>query len=49
MVDAYVDAQLFDFDMSPDLSMRVQPAVVREQQTGLAAVSSYGLQLCFTF
>lgn len=25
MLDAYVDAQLYDFDMSPDLSMRVTP------------------------
>lgn len=25
MIDAYVDAQLFDFDVSPDLSMRVEP------------------------
>lgn len=27
MLDAYVDAHLFDFDISPDLSMRVEPAV----------------------
>lgn len=27
ILDAYVDAQLFDFDISPDLSMRVEPAV----------------------
>jgi hypothetical protein len=25
LIDAYVDAQLFDFDISPDLSMRVEP------------------------
>ena len=28
MIDAYVDAQLYDFDMSPDLSMRVVPVVM---------------------
>jgi len=27
MIDAYVDAQLFDFDISPDLSLRVEPAI----------------------
>ncbi|MDD4659742.1 MAG: DUF5683 domain-containing protein [Massilibacteroides sp.] len=27
MLDAYVDAHLFDFDISPDLSMRVEPIV----------------------
>ncbi len=49
MVDAYVDAQLFDFNMSTDLSMRVAPAVLREQQSGMLAASSYGLQLSFNF
>lgn len=27
MLDAYVDAHLFDFDISPDLSMRLEPAI----------------------
>ena len=27
IIDAYVDAQLFDLDISPDLSMRVEPVV----------------------
>lgn len=29
MIDAYVDAQLFQFDISPDLSLRVEPTVVK--------------------
>ena len=49
MVDAYVDAQLFDFDMSTDLSMQLAPAVLREPKTGISAASSYGLQLSFNF
>lgn len=28
MIDAYVDAHLFDFDISPDLSLKVEPAVM---------------------
>ena len=28
LVDAYVDAQLFDFDISPDLTMHVTPALL---------------------
>lgn len=27
IIDAYVDAQLFDFDITPNLSMRVEPVV----------------------
>jgi len=31
IVDAYVDAQLYDFDISPDLSMRVVPALMENR------------------
>jgi hypothetical protein len=49
MVDAYVDAQLFDFDMSPDLSMRVEPAMMREGYAAFSGSSSYGVQFSFNF
>lgn len=29
IIDAYVDAELFDFDISPDLSLRVEPANIK--------------------
>ena len=32
IVDAYVDAELSNFDISPDLSMGVEPAVIHNQQ-----------------
>ncbi|HHU97813.1 MAG: DUF5683 domain-containing protein [Bacteroidota bacterium] len=48
IVDAYVDSQLFDFDMSPDLSMRVEPAIFRDDLSAISG-SSYGLQWSFRF
>lgn len=30
LVDAFVDAELFDFDISPDLSMQVEPAIYHD-------------------
>lgn len=48
IVDAYVDAQLFDFDMSPDLSMRVEPAILKDDHSRYMR-SSYGLQWSFNF
>lgn len=49
MVDAYVDAQLFDFDMSPDLSMRVEPVILKEGSPGYLGNSSYGVQWSIHF
>jgi hypothetical protein len=34
VIDAYVDAQLADFDISTDLSMKVRPKLDFEQHTG---------------
>ncbi len=30
LIDAYVDAQLFDFDVSPDLTMNVEPTIYND-------------------
>ena len=45
IVDAYVDAQLYDFDISPDLSMRFQPALL-ENENGFT--NAIGMQFSFT-
>lgn len=46
ILDAYVDAQLFDFDISPDLSMRVEPTVTpRTTYTP----QTYGVNCSITF
>jgi len=46
MIDAYVDAHLFDFDISPDLSMRVEPMVINP---GVASSRSVGVQWSINF
>lgn len=46
IIDAYVDAQLFDFDISPDLSMHWEPSVT--PQTAYSS-RSYGLNCSFKF
>lgn len=46
MIDAYVDAQLFDFDISPDLSMRVEPVVTPKTSF---SQRSYGLNCSIKF
>lgn len=48
VVDAYVDAELSNFDITPDLSMRVEPAVIDNQMTG-SSKRSVGLQCSFRF
>lgn len=46
IIDAYVDAQLFDFDISPDLSMHWAPSVT--PQTAYSS-RSYGLNCSIKF
>ncbi len=47
MLDAYVDAELFTFDISPDLSMRVTPSVALP--TPLIPSYQMGVACSFTF
>ena len=46
MVDAYVDASLSHFDISPDLSIDWAPAVMRDGRNSLPSI---GLQMAFNF
>lgn len=46
IVDAYVDAQLFDFDMSQDLSFRVEPVIIPKTKF---SSNSLGLYCSITF
>ena len=44
--DSYIDAQMFDFDLSPDLSFRVTPEFRPETIT---SSRSFGLNFCMNF
>ena len=46
VADTYVDAQMFDFDVSPDLSFQVTPVFTPENITGSR---SFGINICMTF
>ena len=46
VADAYVDAQMFDFDVSPDLSFHVTPLFLPET---LCHSRSYGITICMNF
>jgi len=52
IIDAYVDAELSNFDITPDLSMRVEPTVInnsgRNSYVGTKS-NAVGLQCSFTF
>ncbi|MBQ4367608.1 MAG: hypothetical protein II786_05970, partial [Muribaculaceae bacterium] len=47
VVDAYVDASLAHFDISPDLSMQVRPAVMSTPE--VTRTPSVGLQCALNF
>lgn len=49
VIDAYVDAELSNFDITPDLSMRIEPAVINNQFSSGTSNKSVGLQCSFRF
>lgn len=49
VVDAYVDAELSNFDITPDLSMRVAPTVINGQEMTGNRKQSVGVQCSFRF
>ncbi len=49
IIDAYVDAELSNFDISPDLSMKVEPAVIDNQYRARPNQKSVGLQCVLRF
>lgn len=50
VIDAYVDAELSEFDISKDLSLRVSPAVIPNHSGGSPLTSqSLGLSCALTF
>ena len=48
VIDAYVDAELSNFDITPDLSMKVEPAVI-DNRINNPSNRSVGLQCSFRF
>jgi len=48
VIDAYVDAQLATFDITPDLSMKVGPTVI-EQKTYSKRLGAVGVQCSLNF
>ena len=48
VIDAYVDAELSNFDITPDLSMKAEPAVI-DNRINNSSNRSVGLQCSFRF
>ncbi len=50
VIDAYVDAQLSEFDISPDLSLRVKPSVISAPSLlGSTSKNAYGVGCSLNF
>ena len=50
IIDAYVDAELSNFDISPDLSMKVEPVIMNNQNiVSPVDKRAYGIQCSLRF
>ncbi|MDD2243342.1 MAG: DUF5683 domain-containing protein [Dysgonamonadaceae bacterium] len=49
IIDAYVDASLFNFDMSPDLSMNIKPTAIQANYMKNVGNTAFGLQCSISF
>lgn len=50
VIDAYVDAELSEFDISKDLSLKVEPAVINNSASNkVLEASSFGVQCKLRF
>jgi len=49
IIDAYVDAELASFDLSKDLTLKMEPAVINSGRHDLEHGNSYGLQCSLRF
>lgn len=49
IIDAYVDAELASFDISQDLTMKLEPTVIQNNKHDMRQGNSYGLQCRLRF
>ena len=49
VVDAFVDTQLHDFDISDDVSMKIHPALIENPQNATLASSALGMRFKINF
>lgn len=49
VIDAYVDAELSEFDISDDLSLRIEPAVINSGSAANLSSSAVGVHCSFSF
>lgn len=49
IIDAYVDAELSNFDVGPDLSMKINPTIINTEPNGRRNSGAVGMQLSFRF